>query len=52
MERSVIGSNKMSRMAGANGGLANCWRHNHTVFELPRRRYRHGRAMLILPIQV
>jgi hypothetical protein len=28
------------------------WLHNHTVFELQRRLYRHGRAMLILPIQV
>lgn len=28
------------------------WLHNHTVFELQRRLYQHGRAMLILPIQV
>jgi amino acid transporter len=28
------------------------WLHNHTVFELQRRLYRNGRAMLILPIQV
>ncbi|MEI6075202.1 MAG: APC family permease [Verrucomicrobiota bacterium] len=28
------------------------WLHNHTVFELQRRLYHHGRAMLILPIQV
>lgn len=28
------------------------WLHNHTVFELQRRMYQHGRAMLILPIQV
>jgi amino acid transporter len=28
------------------------WLHNHTVFELQRRLYRTGRAMLILPIQV
>jgi hypothetical protein len=26
--------------------------HNHTVFELQRRLYRHGLPMLILPIQV
>ena len=26
--------------------------HNHTVFELQRRLYRHGWPMLILPIQV
>ena len=26
--------------------------HNHTVFELQRRLYQHGRPMLILPIQV
>ena len=28
------------------------WLHNHTVFELQRRLYQNGRAMLILPIQV
>ena len=28
------------------------WLHNHTVFELQRRLYQKGRAMLILPIQV
>jgi amino acid transporter len=28
------------------------WLHNHTVFELQRRLYQHGLAMLILPIQV
>lgn len=28
------------------------WLHNHTVFELQRRLYQIGRAMLILPIQV
>jgi len=28
------------------------WLHNHTVFELQRRLYHTGRAMLILPIQV
>jgi len=28
------------------------WLHNHTVFELQRRLYHHGRPMLILPIQV
>jgi hypothetical protein len=28
------------------------WPHNHTVFELQRRLYHTGRAMLILPIQV
>jgi amino acid transporter len=28
------------------------WLHNHTVFELQRRLYHNGRAMLILPIQV
>jgi hypothetical protein len=28
------------------------WLHNHTVFELQRRLYQHGRPMLILPIQV
>jgi len=28
------------------------WLHNHTVFELQRRLYQSGRAMLILPIQV
>jgi len=28
------------------------WLHNHTVFELQRRLYHHGRAMLILPIMV
>jgi amino acid transporter len=28
------------------------WLHNHTVFELQRRLYQAGRAMLILPIQV
>jgi amino acid transporter len=28
------------------------WLHNHTVFELQRRLYLNGRAMLILPIQV
>jgi len=32
--------------------LATRWLHNHTVFELQRRLYQHGRAMLILPIQV
>ncbi len=32
--------------------LISRWLHNHTVFELQRRLYRHGRAMLILPIQV
>ena len=32
--------------------LLSRWLHNHTVFELQRRLYRHGRAMLILPIQV
>ena len=28
------------------------WLHNHTVFELQRRLYRHSRVMLILPIKV
>ncbi len=28
------------------------WLHNHTVFELQRRLYQTGRAMLILPIKV
>ena len=28
------------------------WLHNHTVFELQRRLYHYGRAMLILPIQI
>ncbi len=32
--------------------LVTRWLHNHTVFELQRRLYQHGRAMLILPIQV
>jgi len=32
--------------------FATRWLHNHTVFELQRRLYQHGRAMLILPIQV
>jgi hypothetical protein len=32
--------------------LATRWLHNHTVFELQRRLYHHGRVMLILPIQV
>ena len=32
--------------------LISRWLHNHTVFELQRRLYRNGRAMLILPIQV
>ena len=32
--------------------LATRWLHNHTVFELQRRLYQNGRAMLILPIQV
>ena len=32
--------------------LATRWLHNHTVFELQRRLYQTGRAMLILPIQV
>jgi amino acid transporter len=32
--------------------LATRWLHNHTVFELQRRLYKNGRAMLILPIQV
>jgi amino acid transporter len=32
--------------------LATRWLHNHTVFELQRRLYQAGRAMLILPIQV
>ena len=32
--------------------FATRWRHNHTVFELQRRLYQNGRAMLILPIQV
>ena len=35
-----------------NESFASRWLHNHTVFELQRRLYRHGRAMLILPIQV
>ena len=33
-------------------GMVTRWLHNHTVFELQRRLYRHGRAMLILPIRV
>jgi amino acid transporter len=32
--------------------LVTRWLHNHTVFELQRRLYHNGRAMLILPIQV
>ena len=32
--------------------LVTRWLHNHTVFELQRRLYQNGRAMLILPIQV
>jgi hypothetical protein len=32
--------------------FATRWLHNHTVFELQRRLYQIGRAMLILPIQV
>ena len=32
--------------------FATRWLHNHTVFELQRRLYQNGRAMLILPIQV
>ena len=32
--------------------LVGRWLHNHTVFELQRRLYQNGRAMLILPIQV
>jgi K+ transporter len=32
--------------------LVTRWLHNHTVFELQRRLYQFGRAMLILPIQV
>jgi amino acid transporter len=32
--------------------LVTRWLHNHTVFELQRRLYQHGRPMLILPIQV
>ena len=32
--------------------LVTRWLHNHTVFELQRRLYQTGRAMLILPIQV
>lgn len=32
--------------------LVTRWLHNHTVFELQRRLYQIGRAMLILPIQV
>jgi amino acid transporter len=32
--------------------FATRWLHNHTVFELQRRLYQHGRPMLILPIQV
>jgi len=32
--------------------LVTRWLHNHTVFELQRRLYNNGRAMLILPIQV
>jgi amino acid transporter len=32
--------------------FATRWLHNHTVFELQRRLYQKGRAMLILPIQV
>jgi amino acid transporter len=32
--------------------LVTRWLHNHIVFELQRRLYQHGRAMLILPIQV
>jgi hypothetical protein len=32
--------------------FATRWLHNHTVFELQRRIYQNGRAMLILPIQV
>jgi amino acid transporter len=33
-------------------GFGTRWLHNHTVFELQRRLYQNGRAMLILPIQV
>jgi amino acid transporter len=32
--------------------LVRRWLHNHTVFELQRRLYHNGRAMLILPIMV
>ncbi|HEY5345852.1 MAG TPA: APC family permease [Verrucomicrobiae bacterium] len=32
--------------------FATRWLHNHTVFELQRRLYQNGRAMLILPVQV
>ncbi|HEY5043424.1 MAG TPA: APC family permease [Verrucomicrobiae bacterium] len=32
--------------------LVTRWLHNQTVFELQRRLYQNGRAMLILPIQV
>ena len=32
--------------------LVTRWLHNHTVFELQRRLYHYGRAMLILPIEV
>jgi amino acid transporter len=32
--------------------LVTRWLHNHTVFELQRRLYHNGRAMLILPIMV